>query len=124
MKKGATVGSIVGIIIGVAMAIYALASVRDSAPSSSTWSEVFDLLNIGAAALTYVFAFVAHPSDIGAALYPYLVFIVLQWGLLGAGAGAAIAWFTSTRKSRANQSLQGTPGRVPFPATEPGARRS
>ena len=124
VKRGVLVGTIAGITVGVAMAMYAVATVRGSAPRSSTWSEVFDLLNIGAAVLTYVFAFVAHPSDIGAALYPYLVFIVLQWGLLGAGTGAIISWLTATRKTWANQPLQGTPAKAPSSSAEPEGRRS
>lgn len=49
-------------------------------------------------------------------------------GLIGATIGGAI-FLRSIRKPQKekncpNKSLQGTPGKVPFPTTEPGARRS
>ncbi len=117
-------GSIVGIIVGLAMASYAATTVFSSAPHSSTWSGVFNVLNIPAGMLAFAIGYVVHPGEIGWATSPYLVLIVLQWFLIGSGIGALTTWFRSFRKGKANKPLQGTPAKAPSSSAEPEGRRS
>ena len=78
------------------------------------------------------------PGMIGAGLHPlaviytilspeagrasvYFVSGVLQWLVLGF---IAVAIWNRAKKSRANQTLQGTPAKAPSSSTEPDGRRS